>query len=160
DLVIHHEHQREVDPLASGRCLADAFQKGLFELPLLNHEVRQFIARVNLVSAAMPELEFPAFDAGAMTDCLGRAFEGMTLAKEAQAPPLRDAFARRLAKGQLDWLDELAPQTVPWPDGRKLKLTYPAEPRDDDAQVNPPELQIKLHECFALKEHPRLCEGR
>ena len=22
------------------------------------------------------------------------------------------------------------------------------------------ELQMKLHECFALKEHPRLCEGR
>ena len=45
DLVIHHEHQREVEPLASGRCLAEAYRKGLFELPLLNHEVKQFIAR-------------------------------------------------------------------------------------------------------------------
>ncbi|PYI99812.1 MAG: helicase, partial [Verrucomicrobia bacterium] len=34
DLVIHHEHQREVDPVASGRCLAEAFRKGWFELPL------------------------------------------------------------------------------------------------------------------------------
>ena len=30
DLVIHHEHQREVDPKASGRCLAEAHRKGLF----------------------------------------------------------------------------------------------------------------------------------
>src|SRR5207245_2559066 len=43
DLVIHHEHQREVDPAASGRCLAEANRKGWFELPLLNHEVKQFI---------------------------------------------------------------------------------------------------------------------
>ena len=27
-------------------------------------------------------------------------------------------------------------------------------------EPNPPELQIKLTECFALKEHPRLCEGK
>jgi hypothetical protein len=29
DLVIHHEHQREIDPIASGRCLAEAYRKGL-----------------------------------------------------------------------------------------------------------------------------------
>ena len=27
DLVIHHEHQRDVDPAASGRCLADAYRR-------------------------------------------------------------------------------------------------------------------------------------
>src|SRR5436190_14555020 len=46
DLVVHHEHQREVDPAESGRCLAAANRKGWFELPLLNHEVKQFSARV------------------------------------------------------------------------------------------------------------------
>ena len=38
DLVIHHEHQRDVEPIASGRCLAEAWQKGYFELPLFNHD--------------------------------------------------------------------------------------------------------------------------
>ena len=28
DLVMHHEHQREVVPEASGRCLAEAYRKG------------------------------------------------------------------------------------------------------------------------------------
>src|SRR4029078_2392883 len=27
DLVIHHEHEKEIDPVASGRCLADAYAK-------------------------------------------------------------------------------------------------------------------------------------
>jgi len=160
DLVIHHEHQREVDPKAAGRCLAEAHRQGWFELPLFNHELKQFVSRVNLVAAVMPELEFPPFDDTAITNCLARAFEGLTLAKEAQATPLRDTFLQALAREQLGWLDELAPTSLPWPDGRKLKLLYPDRPRDKDAQPNSPELQVKLHECFPLHAHPHLCEGR
>jgi ATP-dependent RNA helicase HrpB len=159
-LVIHHEHQREVDPQASARCLAEACRKGFFELPLFNHELKQLAARANLVVAVMPELEFPAFDEAAITACLARAFEGLTLAKEAQATPLRDAFLQHLAKERLGWLDELAPTSVAWPDGRKLKLLYAEQARDEDGQPSSPELQVKLHECFALKEHPHICEGR
>jgi ATP-dependent helicase HrpB len=160
DLVIHHEHQREVDPKASGRCLAEAYRKGYFELPLFNHDLKQLTGRANLVVAVMPDLEFPAFDEAAIISCLARAFEGLTLAKEAQATPLRDAFLQHLAKGQLGWLDELAPTSVGWPDGRKLKLLYAEQARDEDGEPNSPELQVKLHECFALKQHPHICEGR
>jgi ATP-dependent helicase HrpB len=160
DLVIHHEHQREVVPQASGRCLAEAYRKGYFELPLFNHELKQLAARANLVVAVMPELELPPFDEAGITACLASAFEGLTLAKEAQATPLREAFLQRLAKGQLGWLDELAPTSVAWPDGRKLKLLYPEQARDEDGEPSSPELQVKLHECFGLKQHPHICEGR
>lgn len=160
DLVIHHEHEREVAPKASGRCLAEAFASGYFELPLLNHEIKQLVNRVNLVSAVMPELEIPAFEKAGILDCLARAFEGLTLAKEAQATPLREAFIQRLGIERVSWLDELAPMSIPWPDGRKLKLQYSEVTQNAEAQTAPPELQIKLHECFALKAHPRICEGR
>jgi hypothetical protein len=160
DLVIHHEHQREADPKASGQCLAEAYRKGYYELPLFNHELKQLISRVNLVVAVMPELEFPPFNEAAITACLARAFEGLTLAKEAQATPLRDAFVHALAKEQLGWLDELAPTSIPWADGRKVKLLYPEQAHDEDGQPNSPELQVKLHECFTLKAHPLICEGR
>jgi ATP-dependent helicase HrpB len=160
DLVIHFEHQREVDAQAAGRTLAEAHRKHYFELPLFNHELKQFMARVNLVVTVMPELEFPAYDEAAITGCLAGAFVGMTLAKEAQAAPLRDTFLARLAPEQRGWLDELAPAALPWPDGRKLKLLYPEAPRDEDGEPNSPEVQVKLNECFALKEHPHICEGR
>ena len=160
DLVVHHEHQREVVPEASGRALAEAARHGFFELPLLNHEVKQFIARVNLVCAAQPELEFPPLDEAAITASLARAFYGMSLAKEAQAAHVKEEFAKHLAPEQRAWLDELAPLTITWPDGRKLKLQYPDEPLDEDGEPNSPEVQMKLHECFPLKEHPHLCEGK
>lgn len=160
DLVIHHEHQREAEPEASGRCLAEAHRKGWFELPLFNHEVKQFIARVNLICAVSPELEFPPFDDAAITNCLARAFAGLTLAKEAQGRHVREEFLKHLAPEQLGWLDELAPLHIVWHDGRKLKLLYPESARDEDGEPNPPELQVKLTECFALKDHPHLCEEK
>ncbi len=160
DLVIHHEHQRELDPTAAGRCLAEAQRRGWFELPLFNHEVKQFIARVNLVTAVSPELDFPRFDEAAMTACLARAFAGLSLAKEAQGTHVKEFFRAHLAKEQVGWLDELAPLSLPWPDGRKLKVLYPESARDEKGASNPPEIQVKLHECFALTAHPRICEGK
>ena len=138
DLVLHHEHQRETDPAAAGRCLAEAYSKNYFELPLFNHEIRQSIARLNLAAA----------------------FSGLTLAKEAQALPLRDAFHAFMGKDRLEWLNELAPPAIAWLDEKKLKLLYPKETRDEDSRPNSPEANVKLHEIFRLKEHPRICEGR
>jgi ATP-dependent helicase HrpB len=152
DLVIEQKaQQRDLDPLASGRCLAEAHRIGAFDLPLLDHRVKQFIARVDLVHATMPELEFARFDADAITACLSRAFTGLSLVKEAQAAPLIPAFHQHLATGQVSWLDELVPLSIPWPDSRTMKVSYLHES---------PEAQVKLQECFALKEHPSLCEGR
>ena len=147
DLVIHHEHQRELDPAAAGQCLAEAYAKGLFELPLFNHELQQFVARVNLVHRVMPELDVPAFDEQA---ALRRAFHGLSLTKEAQAAPLREAFLAHVPKEQLAWIEELAPVAIPWLGDKKLKLQY------EDG----PEAQVKLHEIFQLTAHPKICESK
>ena len=160
DLVIDHQHQRDVDPEASGRCLADAFSRGWFELPQLTHELKQFIARVNLIARASPDLEFPPFDRDGMLRALTRAFHGMTLVKEAQAAALKEAIVAHLAPEQRPWLDELMPLQVLWHDGRKIKLTYPEESLDEDGVPNAPEMQMKLHECFQQKDHPHILEGK
>ncbi len=116
DLVIHHEHQRETDPAASGRCLAGAAVKPYFELPLFTHDLKQTIARVNLTAAVMPELELPPADKPFITAFLARAFAGLTLAKEAQATPLRDLSAsitgRNGSNGSMNWRPKASPGTT------------------------------------------------
>ncbi len=152
DLVIEEKsQQRELDPIASGRCLAEAHHAGAFDLPLFDHRLKQFIARVNFVQSTLPELEFAPFDDTAVTACLSRAFNGLTLVKEAQAAPLIHAFHQHLDKGMVGWLDELAPLALPWHGGGTIKINYTSDT---------PEAQVKLQECFALKKHPTLCEGR
>ena len=158
DLVIQQAHQPILEPAAAGRCLAQAYQQGWFELPWFDHALKQFVARVNLVCTALPELDLPPLDADGITSCLARAFAGLSHAKDAQAVRLESTFEQHLGKEQLAWLDELAPRSYGWPDGRPRKLTY----FDRGPNTNGPsaELQVKLHECFNLERHPRLCEGR
>ena len=152
DVVIDQgPQQRDLDPISSGRCLAEAYQTGAFDLPLFDHRLKQFIARVNLIHATLPELEFAPFDEAAHTACLARAFTGLSLVKEAQASILTNAFHSHLAKGQASWLDELLPLSIPWPDNHTLRISYLS---------GEPEASAKLQECFALQTHPTLCEGR
>ena len=127
-------------------------------MPNLGHDVKQFTARVNLVCAALPELEFAPFDSPSLLAALNRAFSGLTLVKEAQAVELRPHFRRHLAPVQIEWLDELLPLSIPWPDAGKVKLTYP-EPGPDSKDAWPT-AQVKLTACRDLKEHPVLCEGK
>ena len=152
DLVIEQKAQHSArDPHKSGRSLAEAQRSGAFELPLMDHRIKEFMARVDLLHGTMPELEFIPFDEAAITACLTRAFIGLSLVKEAQATSLLDAFHRHLEKGQLEWLNELLPTSIPWLDKKKAKVSY---------ANGGPETQVKLLECWALEEHPTLCEGR
>lgn len=159
DLVVGQEHQRELDPEASGRCLAEAAMRGWFDLPNLNHEVKQFIARINLAAAALPDLEYKPFDPTALTAALARAFRGLSLQKEAQTAVLKPAFAAHLAPEQVGWLDELTPLQLPWPTGKPVKLLYPEATEDGGCAAVSPEAQVKLQECFKLEFHPLVCEG-
>jgi ATP-dependent helicase HrpB len=161
DLVIAQEHSRGVDPNGSAMALASAYVDGLFELPQFSHDLKQFIARVNLVARAAPELDFPKFDQPALARALARAFHGLTLTKEAQAVPLKDAIQKHLQPEQLEWLNELAPASIAIPPGsgsKPLKLLYLENSLEDPLQE--PELQIKLHEYLRLEEHPRICEQK
>lgn len=160
DITISREHQREVDPIEAGRALAEAFGQGAFDLPNLTHDVKQFIARVNFLAHAVPELEMPKLEGAARLQCLARAFHGLRLAKDAQAADLKQAFRQFLGKDQIEWLDSLAPLTVPWPTGKPLKLQYPAEALDEDDVIQSPEAQVKLLDCFDLTEHPSVADGQ
>ncbi len=152
DLVIEQKpQQNDLDPLASGRCLAEAQGRGAFDLPKMDHRLKQFIARVNLVHATMPELEFAPFDEAAVTACFARAFSGLTGVKDAQAAPLIPAFHQHLEKGQISWLDELLPLSIPWVEKGSVKVSY---------LNDSPEAQVKLKDCFELEVHPTVCEGQ
>ena len=161
DLVIHHEHQRDVDPAASGRCLAEAYRKGYFELPLFNHELKQFIG------AREPGLRR---DAGTGISAVRRSgHHGLPGAgvrrTDAGQGGASHASARGISRSiwrRNNWLAgrtrAAAHSLARWPEAQAALRR--GSRCDKDGEPNPPELQVKLHECFALKEHPRICEGK
>ena len=159
DLVVEQQHRREVDPAASGRCLADAVTRGWLDLPNLDHGVRQWIGRVECLRVAVPELDLPSLRTDGMRQALEAAFHGLTLGREAQSVNLLPAFRSVLSKDQQAFVEELAPLHLPAPDGKPWKLAYPVE-RDDPETPPVPEVQVKLLDCLPLMEHPRIAEGR
>lgn len=160
DLVIAKQFLGEVDPDASGHCLAEAHLKGWFELPLFNHDVKQFMARVNMIRGVLPDLGLPVFDRAAVVRCLSEAFFGVTLAKEAQTLPLKHSFEHSLTAEQLAVVGAFAPVTFIWAGGKKVRLTYQETTNPAKFGGYVPEAQVKLQDCFQFKNHPRVCEGR
>jgi ATP-dependent helicase HrpB len=160
DLVLGQEYQRTVEPKASARALAEAFARGEFDLPQFDHGLKQFIARVNLLALAAPDLEFPIFRGAALLDSLTRAFDGLTLVKQAQATDLKRAFHAHLQPGQVEWLNELAPLQVAGPGDKPLKLLYPEIGEAAAASELAPEAVVKLNDAFTLKAQPHILEGR
>jgi len=159
DLVVEQKHRREVDPVASGQCLAEAHLRGWLDLPNLDHGVQQWIGRVECLRAAVPELELPNMRADGLRRALESAFRGLTLGKDAQSVSLLPGFRGVLSKDQQAFVDELAPLQIPAPEGKNWKLTYALE-RDDPEAAPVPEVQVKLLECMPIQEHPRIAEGR
>jgi ATP-dependent helicase HrpB len=159
DLVVDQQHRREVDPVASGRCLADAAARGWLELPNIDHAVQQWIGRVECLRVAVPELELPSMATEGRQRALEAGFRGMTLGREAQAANLLPAFRAVLSKDLQSFVDELAPLHVVGLEGKPWKLAYAVD--KDDASAPPvPEVQVKLLDLLPLKEHPRIAEGR
>jgi ATP-dependent helicase HrpB len=159
DLVVDQQHRREVDPVASGQCLADAVSRGWLELPNLDHGVQQWIGRVECLRVVVPELELPSLRTDGMRQALATAFHGLTLGREAQSVPLLPAFRGVLSKDQQAFVEELAPLQLPAPEGKPWKLTY-ATDRDEPDAPPVPEVQARLQDCLSLQEHPRIAEGR
>ncbi len=159
DLVIAQEHQRELDPVASGVCLADAAMRGWIELPNLDHAAQQWMARVECLRVAVPEIELPTFKGDGMRAVLVRAFRGLSLGREAQQADLTAAFRAALEPGQRAFVEELAPTSLAAAEGRPWRLSYTLDREDPDAPPVP-EVQVKLTEILGLKGQPRIAEGR
>ena len=152
DLILDHSHQNCTHPKEAAAALAKEFLDDEIELPMWNHELNQWIARVRLVARTFPELELPAFDDAEKLECLSRALSGTLLYKEAKERPLLPSFRDRLTAVQRDFVNDLAPEVVTLPNGKRCKLIYA-----DDA---PPAFTVKIHEIFGVKEHPRICDGK
>jgi ATP-dependent helicase HrpB len=152
DLILDHSHQNCTHPKEAAVALAREFLADNIALPLWNHELEQWLARVALVAKHFPELELPVFDDVAKVQCLSRALSGTLLYKEAKERPLLPAFRDRLSAVQRDFVSDLAPEAVALSNGKRCKLVY-----EEDA---PPAVTVKLHEIFGVKEHPHICEEK
>jgi ATP-dependent helicase HrpB len=132
--------------------LAAAAAEQLDKTLWLDDDARRFLARVNFLRPAMPELELPDFGDDPLRGLLPWLCAGRQSFEELRRAPVVPALESRLTPAQLAALNRDAPERLQVPSGRSLPLEYEAG--------RPPILAVKIQEMFGLRETPRVAGGR
>lgn len=137
------------------KCLFDVLRdKGMETLPW-TPDLRQWQARVQLMSALEPE-KWPAVDDEALlSSCDVWATPFMTnvlRSRRWQSFSLRDALMSMLDYAQQQYLDRQLPTVFTVPTGNNIQVEY--------GQPSGPALRVKLQEMFGLTSTPSLAMGR
>ncbi len=134
--------------------LAAVRRKGLDALPWTD-PARQFQARVALLRSIWPE-NWPPLDdctlADSLDEWLGPWLAGMSRWQDIQSLDLVAVLSSLIGHERLQQLDELAPERLTLPGGRRAKLDY----RSD----NPPSLRVKLQAMLGCRDTPTVARGR
>jgi ATP-dependent helicase HrpB len=156
DLVIRSAPGQPADASAASACLAEALTPQAREVVLgeADAPARSWLARLDWLRSACPELGLPVFSDADFTEVLRELADGCASLAELRAKPALDWLKARLTRDQQLALDEHAPAELPVPSGRRIALDYAA------AADRPPVLAVRLQELFGLATTPRLARGR
>ena len=124
DLILDYTEQDATDAEAAARLLAEEVLSGRCPLKHWDDAVEQWFVRLSCLRRWMPELDLPAADDEARRAIVSQLCHGAFTYKAIKDlevwPILKDWVS---TQGQR-WLDQLAPERIELPGGRKAKVIY------------------------------------
>ena len=144
------EHDRIED-------LVDALCYGERDLPGMDDDFFQTLARINLVCVASPELEYPAFDESGLRRFFRYALAGR---EEPEATDATEALREFVGPVRMGWLDDIVPRKWELDGGETVELRYARETNPGEGTAFSPVGSIKLGALSDVDDHPYVCEGR
>jgi ATP-dependent helicase HrpB len=151
DLVLESKHSGEADADAAAEILAREVCAGNLVLKMWDDSVEQWIARVNFLSRAVPEIEMPLFSDEDKVLVISQVCQGARGYKEIKDRPVWPSLKYWLSGAQRDCLDKMAPESVTLSNGRCTKVKY----REDDAVIS-----VILQHLYDVNETPRIVGGQ
>lgn len=124
DLVLRSGSGGEPDPAASAKIFANKLTDGELALPLWNDSVEQWIARLNCLSAWMPELELPRIGPDERRFLLEQLAQGVTSYRALKDKDPWHVLRGWLSAPHLASLDAYAPDRIKLPGGRNARIVY------------------------------------
>lgn len=152
DLVIDEAPTSIPDGYDAAPLLAAAAAERLERSLKLDDDGECFLARVDLLRRAMPELDLPDFGPQPLRELLPWLCVGRQSFDELRRAPLEPALRARLSPLQLQALDREAPERIRVASGKTLALRYETG--------QPPILAARIQELFGQAETPRVARGR
>jgi ATP-dependent helicase HrpB len=152
DLVIRERQTGEADENAAATILADEVMKGNLTLTEWGDAVDQWLARLEFLRKAMPELELPIFTDDDKRLVLEELFHGRRSYKEIKdlspLPALRDWLSPQQAAA----MDRHAPPRIELATGRAVKIDY--------TRPEEPSVGVFIQQLFTQKDTPKIAAGR
>jgi ATP-dependent helicase HrpB len=152
DLLLREDRSAPLDPETASATLAEALRPRAEEFFHRDEAAAQWLARLELIRRAMPEVAWPDFDDRALGELLAGACAGKRSVEEVGRVPLVPLLRGRLTFAQGRMLDDLAPEALTVPSGQRIRLSYAID--------RPPVLAVRLQELFGWTETPRVAAGR
>ena len=151
--IVIEESRRAPDPEEAARMLAEkALAAGLGRFADLD-AVEAFRNRVRFAAAHGPVREITEED---LRDALEELCQGLRSFRELAAAAANGGFLEllrsRIPPEERRIVEELAPERIRLPGGRRLRIHY--EPG------KPPWAAVRIQELFGMKETPRVAAGR
>jgi ATP-dependent helicase HrpB len=152
DLVLSTRQSGEPDPEQAAALLAAKVMAGDLKLNAWDHEVDQWIARLNCLAKWMPELEMPALTSTDRAFVIAEMCHGAASYKEIKDLSPWPSLRSWLGPEQSAHMEKFVPERLRLADGRMGRITY-SESAD-------PTLSARIQQLYDWKETPRIAGGR
>jgi ATP-dependent helicase HrpB len=127
DLILEQKLSDHPPADEAARILAREVVAGRCVLENWNESVEQWILRVNRLRGWMPELSLPAIGAEERDAMLQLICHGAFSYQEIKDRPVLPVVKSWLSRQQQSRLEEYAPERIPLPGGRAVKVIYSAD---------------------------------
>jgi ATP-dependent helicase HrpB len=152
DLILHSAKTEPKPSDATAAVLAAEVINGRCLLTEWDHEVEQWIIRLNCLADWYPELGLPKLDQEARKYLIAQICQGALSYREIKDRPVWPTVKAWLSPAQIPLVDRFAPSRFELPGGRKAKLTY--------SERQPPVLAARIQDLYGVEGSLKICDQR
>jgi ATP-dependent helicase HrpB len=152
DLVLRAKETDEVPCDQAATLLADAVESGEFPLENWNHDVEQWILRLNFLADTFPEWELPKLTEADRRTLIEQICFGAISYREIKDRNVWNVVKSWLSPAQQELVDAQTPERLELPNGRKAKITY--------ATGQPPTLAARIQDLYGVDSDLRIASGK
>jgi ATP-dependent helicase HrpB len=144
DLVLEEKPAGAAPADEAAAILAREVLAGRLRLDNWNDSVEQWILRVDRLRQWMPELGLPAIGGEDRAAIVEHICHGAASYNEIKDRPVLPVVKSWLSRQQQAWIEEYAPERIPLPGGRAVKVAYSAD--------GPPTVAARIQDLYEVKE--------
>lgn len=149
-VVINETSQSNITSRASSLLAETIIEKKLI-LPLWDQSVEDFIKRVQWVGNQFPDQKLPAFTDDEKHLVIHELCDGENRFDKVRVKPVLPYVQNLLDHQQQHFVDTMAPQSIPLPSGRKMRIMYDPE--------GEPRARARIQELFGMQTTPKIANG-